>query len=308
MKDMATDLVCGMIVNPVSAPASTTYAGNEYSFCATYCKEVFERDPQKFIQDSKQWSKMIDPVCGRSVPIPLAGAMSVHQGQFIYFCNKTCKERFDDSPDKYLNVTQEMKPKSIRSEENLKKVEFPVTGMSCASCVAKVEKGLSKMSGIADVNVNFASEKATVTFDPSRVHLGDLIGTVKDLGYAAGMEKITLPVHGMSCASCVKKVESVLSGLEGVIKASVNFATERASVQYVPGTVSLDDFKKAVKDAGYEILDTGQVEKEDVVDQERAAREAEFKKLKRKVHCRTRSGGSGVSAGVLEDIGTNPTV
>jgi len=279
---MATDLVCGMIVNPASAPASTTYAGREYSFCAIYCKEVFKSSPQKFIQDSRQWSEVIDPVCGRNVPIPLAGAMSVHQGQFIYFCSNACKESFDNSPDNYLEVTEEKRAMSVQPEDSLKKVEFPVTGMSCASCVSKVEKGLSKMSGIADVKVNFATERATVTFDPSRVHLGDLIGTVKDLGYAAGMEKITLPVHGMSCASCVKKVESALSGLEGVIKASVNFATERASVQYIPGTVSLDDFKKAVKDAGYEILDTGQVEKEDVVDQERAAREAEFKKLKRK--------------------------
>ena len=117
---MATDLVCGMIVNPASAPASMTYAGNEYSFCTTHCKEVFERNPQKFIQDSKQWRKAVDPVCGMRVPIPLAGAMSVHQGQFIYFCNKP--ESFDDSPDKYLEVTQEMKLVSVRSEEGLKKV------------------------------------------------------------------------------------------------------------------------------------------------------------------------------------------
>ena len=122
VKEMATDLVCGMIVNPVLAPARTTYAGNEYSFCATHCKEVFERNPEKFIQDSNQWSKVIDPVCGMRVPIPLAGAMSVHQGQFIYFCNKACKESFDDSPDKYLEVTQEMKLVSVRSEEGLKKV------------------------------------------------------------------------------------------------------------------------------------------------------------------------------------------
>ncbi len=104
---MATDLVCGMIVNPDSAPARTTYAGNEYSFCAAYCKEVFEKDPQKFIQDSKEWSDTIDPVCGMRVSIPRAEAMSVHQGEFIYFCSEACKEKFDDSPEKYLEVTDE---------------------------------------------------------------------------------------------------------------------------------------------------------------------------------------------------------
>ena len=84
-----------------------------------------------------------------------------------------------------------------------------------------------------EVITNFASEKASVTFDPSRVHTVDLVSAVKDLGYEAGLEKVTLPVHGMSCASCVKKVESALNGLDGVVKAGVNFATERATVQYI---------------------------------------------------------------------------
>ena len=118
---MAIDLVCGMIVNPASAPASTTYAGKEYSFCATHCKEVFEKDPQKFIHDSRQWGDAFDPVCCRSVPIPLAGAMSVYQGEFIYFCTKTCKDEFDASPFKYLKVTQEIKSKSVRSKADFKK-------------------------------------------------------------------------------------------------------------------------------------------------------------------------------------------
>ena len=105
---MATDLVCGMIVNPDSAPAKSTYEGNEYSFCTAYCKEVFEKDPQKFIQDSKRWEKAIDPVCFRKVPIPLAGAMVVHQGQFIYFCTNRCKEKFDASPGEFLELNQKI--------------------------------------------------------------------------------------------------------------------------------------------------------------------------------------------------------
>jgi len=108
---MATDLVCGMIVNPDSASARTTYAGNEYSFCAAYCKEVFEKDPQKFIKDSQHWGKAIDPVCHRRITIPLAGAMSVNRGQFIYFCTRKCKEEFDASSEEYLQVTQEIKSK-----------------------------------------------------------------------------------------------------------------------------------------------------------------------------------------------------
>jgi Cu+-exporting ATPase len=283
---MAVDLVCGMIVDEGSAPAKTTYKGADYHFCATYCMDVFSGEPEKFITGAKAWGKATDPVCGMEIDIPHAAAMSVHQGQLIYFCNPSCKEKFDADPEKYskskVDGNGRKQPMPDMTATALKTVEFSVSGMSCASCVARIEKGLSKMSGIEEAKVNFASERATVTFDPSRIQMGDLVDVVKDLGYEAGLEKVTLPVHGMSCASCVKKVEGALNGLDGVIKASVNFATERATVQYLPGAVSLYDFKKAVKDAGYEILGTGQVEKEDVVDQERAAREAEFQKLKRK--------------------------
>jgi len=283
---MAIDLVCGMIVDEESAPAKTTYEGADYYFCATYCKEVFEREPQRYIDGTKEWGEAIDPVCGMTVEIPHAAAMSVYKGQFIYFCNVVCKEKFDASPENFLKAEEgkeeEKKPDTAVPREGLKKVELPITGMSCASCVAKIEKGLSKMSGIVDAKVNFATEKATVTFDPSRAHMGNFVTTIRDLGYEAGIEKVTLPIHGMSCASCVKKVEDALNGLEGVVRASVNFATERATVQYISGPVSMGDFKKAVKDAGYEVLEVGRVEKEDIVDRERAAREGEYRRLKRK--------------------------
>ena len=112
--------------------------------------------------------------------------------------------------------------------------------------------------------------------------LEEIVATIQDLGYEAGIEKVTFPIYGMSCASCVKKVEDTLQGLEGVVRANVNFATEQAAVQYIPGAVSMTDFQKAVKDAGYEILETGRVGKEDIVDREKAARQAEYSKLKRK--------------------------
>ncbi len=283
---MAIDLVCGMIVDENSAPAKTVYQGVHYYFCAQYCKEAFEKRPQKFIKGSKAWGEAVDPVCGMTVEIPHAAAMSVYQDRFIYFCNIACKEKFDNSPEEFLGPEEltegEKKPTPLGARENLKRVELSITGMSCASCVARIEKGLSEMSGIADAKVNFATERATITFDPSRLTMGDFVATIKDLGYEAGVEKATFLVQGMSCASCVKKVEDALNGLKGVVRASVNFATERATVQYIPGVVSTDDFRRAVKDAGYEILEVERTEKEDVVDREKAAREAEFRRLKRK--------------------------
>jgi len=102
---------------------------------------------------------------------------------------------------------------------------------------------------------------------------------VKGLGYGAKVEKVTLPIQGMTCASCVKKVEKALSSLKGVIQVNVNFATERASVEYIPEEVKIRDFKKIVQEAGYEVLE---VKEEDIVEKERLARERELSRLKGK--------------------------
>ena len=283
---MAIDLVCGMRVSEKETPVKTTYQGADYYFCSTHCKEAFDAEPQRFVNGTRDRERVVDPVCGMTVEISHATAMSVYEGQPVYFCNVACKQKFDTSPEEFLEPEKlaevDEKPLLPAVGESLRKAEFPVTGMSCAGCVAKIEKGLSNVNGVVDAKVNFATEKASVTYEPSTVTPKDLIATIRDLGYDTPVERITFPVHGMSCASCVKKVESVLNGLEGVVKASVNFATERATVGYTPAVVSMQDFRRAVKDAGYEILKTETAEKEDIVDQERAAREVEFRKLKRK--------------------------
>ena len=149
--------------------------------------------------------------------------------------------------------------------------------MSCASCAAKIEKGLAKVEGVSKATVNFAAEKATVFFHPDQTDLSHLIDKVKDLGYGAKVEKVVLPIQGMTCASCVNKVEKALSSVKGVVQASVNFATERASVEYIPEEVTIRDLKKVVQEAGYQVLE---VKEEDIVEKERLAREAELSRLK----------------------------
>jgi P-type Cu+ transporter len=168
---------------------------------------------------------------------------------------------------------------SKNPKEELVRIDLPITGMSCASCAAKIEKGLAKVEGVSQANVNFAAEKATVFFDPGQTDVSHLIDKVKDLGYGAKVEKAVLPIQGMTCASCVKKVEKALSSVKGVVRAGVNFATERASVEYIPEEVSIRDLKKAVEEAGYQVLE---VKEEDIVEKERLAREAELSRLKKK--------------------------
>ena len=164
-------------------------------------------------------------------------------------------------------------------EKNLVRIDLPITGMSCATCALKIEKGLAGVEGVSKATVNFAAEKATVVFHPEQTDLTHLIDKVKDLGYGAKSEKVLLPIQGMTCASCVNKVQKALNSVKGVVHADVNFATERASVEYIPEEVSIRELKKAVEEAGYQVLE---VKEEDIVEKERLAREAELSRLKLK--------------------------
>ncbi|HXX80805.1 MAG TPA: heavy metal translocating P-type ATPase, partial [Thermodesulfovibrionales bacterium] len=131
-----------------------------------------------------------------------------------------------------------------------KKIDLPVTGMTCASCAAAVENKLRKISGVRSAAVNVASEKATVELE-TPVDLNLLGEAIKTEGYGLLLSRIDFAVRGMTCAACVAAVEKALRGLYGVLKVTVNLAAERASVEYLSTIVSFNDFKKVVGDAGY---------------------------------------------------------
>jgi Cu+-exporting ATPase len=132
------------------------------------------------------------------------------------------------------------------------KASIHITGMSCATCAATIEKGLSETLGVEQADVNFAAEKASIEYDPTKVGLAKIKDTVSQLGYGVATRKSIFPVGGMTCASCVARVEEALSSVPGVISASVNLASEKATVEYLEGT-GLADMRRAVKDAGYEL-------------------------------------------------------
>ncbi len=162
----------------------------------------------------------------------------------------------------------------------LKQVTLPISGMTCAACVMHVENGLKEMDGVASAAVNLANERATVQFDAEKTGVDKMVAAVRDTGYDVVVDKITLPIGGMTCAACVMHVEGGLKEVAGVLNVSVNLATERATVELIPGAVTIADLKHAVEDVGYEVLDVGgdtgaQTGSAELVDRERELREQE---------------------------------
>ena len=156
-------------------------------------------------------------------------------------------------------------------------VSLPIEGMTCASCVGRVERSLRAVPGVTEANVNLATERADVRFDgpPDRAAL---IKAVEDVGYDVPAGSVELAVEGMTCASCVGRVERALKAVPGVTEANVNLATERATVK---GTADAAALIAAIDDVGYEAREiSGGDGSQETASQKR---DEEARKLKRSV-------------------------
>lgn len=134
----------------------------------------------------------------------------------------------------------------------MKETDLGIEGMTCASCSARVERALNRLDGVEEASVNLASERATVRFDDEALDAGALAETVSDSGYTPVISEYELGVGGMTCANCSARVDRKLNKLPGVVSASVNLATERATVRYFPDALSTDDIAATIRRTGYE--------------------------------------------------------
>ena len=161
-----------------------------------------------------------------------------------------------------------------------KTLTLPVTGMTCANCVATVERNVRKLDGVREANVNFASEKISLIYDDSLLEAGDIVSRIRKAGYDVPQQTVDLAVTGMDCVNCAANVERALKKVDGVLGVQVNFASEHALVTLAPG-VTRQTLVAAVEKAGYGVV---QAEDEDALeDAEAAARQAEFEHNLRRV-------------------------
>ena len=158
-----------------------------------------------------------------------------------------------------------------------KQVILPITGMTCANCVATVERNLKKDKGVFVANVNLSSERATVEYNPEVSGLGSLIERVNKAGYGVATGEADLLIKRMSDDNDARRIEKAIQKIEGVLDASVSISTEHAKVKYIPTIVSQAELRRAIKTAGFEVVETG-AEAEDA---EQAAREHEIAQQRR---------------------------
>ena len=157
-------------------------------------------------------------------------------------------------------------------------IALQVEGMTCASCVGRVERALGKLDGVEEARVNLAGESAQVVYDPQEISPGRLIETVRKAGYEVPTEEVVLEIEQMTCASCVRRVEKALKSVPGVLEASVNLAAETANVRYAAGATSPDEIAAAATAAGY----PAKVKSAESESQE-ARKEAELTRMWRKL-------------------------
>jgi P-type Cu+ transporter len=162
----------------------------------------------------------------------------------------------------------------------VRRLEIPVTGMTCAACAARVQKGLSRAPGVRGAAVNFATERATVEYDPTSATAAMLVEAVESSGYGARIQEVTLQVAGLEWAVSGEPVERELLALTGVLTAEVNIASGGAHVRFLPDVVTPSDLESAVKAAGYALA--APVDVADPAERERLARESEYRVLRDK--------------------------
>ncbi|HND48358.1 MAG TPA: heavy metal-associated domain-containing protein, partial [Anaerolineales bacterium] len=138
-----------------------------------------------------------------------------------------------------------------------KQLTLPITGMTCANCVATVERNLKKLDGVQTAVVNLSSERATLDFDASKLGLTDFIARIDRAGYGVATGEADLVIKRLSDDNDARRLEKALTKLDGVLEAQVTFTTEKARVKYVPTIITQAELRRAVSAAGFEALELG---------------------------------------------------
>ncbi len=178
-------------------------------------------------------------------------------------------------------TTTTIEPKTTPAKT--RQLVIPLLGMHCASCANTIGRGLKRMPGVDEANVSYANERAIITYDPKAVSPQQLVDMVKQLGYGAALAEADLPISGMTCSNCANTITRAIKRLDGVLEVNTSYASEHSHVTYLPSMLELGDIRRAVRDAGYKVIEVEGAGEQAQVDAEQAARNAEIADKRRKL-------------------------
>ena len=192
--------------------------------------------------------KVHDPVCGMEIEPQSAFAKREHMGQTFYFCSQSCVNQFDADPHRYVMTSATT---GFNPQMALTRIELPLSGPPLNEHSTHLESALRALEGVSDVKVNLTTGRLEVQYDAQKVDVSRLVGAVKAIGFQVSGTKVKIGIENLRCASCVKFIEDELKSTQGVLNATVNIATQEATVNYLPQKTTLSQLNAAIEAWGY---------------------------------------------------------
>ncbi|MGZ9164467.1 MAG: heavy metal translocating P-type ATPase, partial [Anaerolineales bacterium] len=217
-----------------------------------------------------------DPVCGMDIEPQSAFAKREHMGQMFYFCSQSCVDQFDKDPHHYVMTSATT---GYNPERTLTRIELPVADLPFYKPVTSLESGLRALEGVHQVTTNAGAGVLQVEYDSKKVNIPQIAEVVRSAGFQLGGTNIKIGIENLRCASCVKFIEDELKSTNGVLSATVNVATQEASVDYLPQKTTLSRLNAAIETWGYK---PRQATSDAPVDKQEEAHANEYRKLMNK--------------------------
>jgi Cu+-exporting ATPase len=198
-----------------------------------------------------------------------------HMGQTFYFCSKSCVDQFDKDPHHYVMTSATT---GFNPERTFTRIELPVADLPFYKPVTGLETGLRALEGVHQVTTNAGAGVLQVEYDPGLVNIPQMAAVIRSAGFQPGGSNIKLGIENLRCASCVKFIEDELKSTDGVLSATVNIATQEASVDYLPQKTTLAQLNAAIEAWGYK---PRQAISDAPVDKQEEAHAREYRRLMR---------------------------
>ncbi len=248
-------------------------------------KDLLEVKPVERVQEEPVLGKaqrVRDPVCGMEIEMGDASESRSIDGKVYYFCSPACAGKFATSPHLYCAQGTPSATTGIPEGAGVRSLELPILRLSSTSSARAVEQALLALPGVEAATANAISSRVKVIFDPAKVGVDELIRTLERAGHRADAATARIGIEGIYCASCVARIEDVLLATPGVLKASVNPATEEAVVSYVPSRTDMAALRQAIEEGGYRAREASAPASSEAVDSEGESRDREYRSLMRK--------------------------